>query len=204
MTTTRGTRSLVAAGFLLAALTSCSDDGGEPSGTPNTDPTSTSSSPTATSSPAEPSLTPSEKAAQDAETLVREYYATVDLLRQDASRPASDLKSVASGTELLVQRNLLTGEREKEHRAVGDVKLVEVNVESVSLEKPVTALVDVCWDVTDADVVDRNGKSIVSPERRDVGWTRFTVTNKTWKKNPAAGWRVTGGYDLKKAPCTGS
>lgn len=204
MTTTRGIRSLVAAGILLAALTSCSDDGSEPSGSPSPGPTSASSSPTATSSSAEPSLAPSEKAAEDAAAMVREYYATIDLLRQDASRPASDLKSVASGTELLVQRNLLTGEREKGHRAVGEVKLVEVTVQSVSLDAPVTALVDVCWDVTDADVVNRDGKSMVSAERTDVGWTRFTVTNKAWKKTPSAGWRVTGGYDLKKAPCAGS
>ncbi|MFC6697267.1 hypothetical protein [Nocardioides daphniae] len=101
-------------------------------------------------------------------------------------------------------RNLISGEREKGHRAVGNVELVQVNVESVSLDRPATALVDVCWDATDADVVDSNGTSIVSPDRKDVGWTRLTVTNTKWDKDPSGGWRVSGGRDLEKAPCASS
>jgi hypothetical protein len=79
-----------------------------------------------------------------------------------------------------------------------------VNVESVSLDNPATALVDVCWDVSAVDVVDGDGKSVVTPERKDVGWTRLTVTNPTWEKTPTDGWRVSGGSDLEKKPCVGT
>ena len=64
--------------------------------------------------------------------------------------------------------------------------------------------VDVCWDVSDVDIVDGDGKSVVTPERKDVGWTRFTVTNATWDTAPTDGWRVSGGSDLEKEPCVGS
>ena len=46
--------------------------------------------------------------------------------------------------------------------------------------------------------------SVVTPERKDVGWTRFTVTNATWETAPSDGWRVSGGSDLEKEPCVGS
>lgn len=202
MTALRGTRSFVAAGILLLALTSCSDDVGDPEATGT--PSPTSQSPAPTSSPPDPSLSPSEKAAEDVEALVQEYYSTLDQLRQDANRPLRELKSVASSTELLVMRNLISGDREKGYRVVGNVELVQVNVESINLDQPPTAIVDVCWDVTDSDVVDGDGKSIVSPDRKDVGWTRLTVTNMAWEEKPTLGWRVSGGRDLEKSPCSGS
>jgi hypothetical protein len=83
-------------------------------------------------------------------------------------------------------------------------KLMELNVQSVSLDDPATAVIDVCWDVSGVDVIDRSGTSVVTPERKDIGWTRFTVTNDKWKTAPTDGWRVSGGSDLEKEPCAGS
>jgi hypothetical protein len=135
---------------------------------------------------------------------VRTYFETVDLVRQDSNRPASELDAVASSSQLAAQKNLLKTQREAGLRQVGDTKLVEVKVESVSVDEPATAYVDVCWDVSDVDVVDGDGKSVVTPDRKSVGWTRFTVTNTNWEKAPTDGWRVSGGSDLEKAPCVGS
>ena len=87
---------------------------------------------------------------------------------------------------------------------VGDTKIVKLKVQSISLDRSATALVDVCWDVSGVDIVDADGKSAVSPDRKDVGWTRFTVTNDKWDTAPVDGWRVSGGSDLEKAPCIGS
>ena len=153
-----------------------------------------------------PSTTPSEgeTASSAAAVVLRKYFATVDLLRQDPKRPASELNAVAASTELMAQKNLLKSQRGDGMRQVGDTKLVELEVESVSLDKPATAIIDVCWDVSDVDVRDADGKSVVTAERKDVGWTRFTVTNKKWPTAPADGWRVSGGSDLEREPCVGS
>lgn len=199
MTTFRGARAVATAALLTAALTSCTNEGQGPaaSGTPSHNspaPTTSSSTP-----PSE-----SEIASEAASSLLRKYFATVDLVRQKPKRPASDLDAVASSGQLAAQENLLKSQREKGLTQVGDTKLVRVDVQSVSLDKPATAIVDVCWDVSRVDIVDASGKSVVTPERKNIGWTRFTVTNKTWKTAPTDGWRVSGGSDLEKEPCTGS
>lgn len=63
--------------------------------------------------------------------------------------------------------------------------------------------IDVCWDVSDVDVLDRTGQSVVTPERADRGWTRLIVANYSWTSDPDSGWRVAGGKDLEKSPCAG-
>lgn len=199
MTTFRGARALAAAAVVMAALTSCTDEGQDPaaSGTPSP------SSPAPTTSSSTPA-SDSEIASEAASAVVREYFKTVDLVRQDSNRPASELNAVASSSQLTAQKNLLKSQREAGRHQIGETRLVEVKVESVSLDDPATAQVDVCWDVRDVDIVNSNGKSVVTPERKDVGWTRFTVTNATWNTTPADGWRVSGGSDLEKEPCVGS
>lgn len=136
--------------------------------------------------------------------MVRQYFTTVGEVRQDPKRPASDLDAVASSTQLLAQRNLLKSQRADGLHQTGMTRVVKLTVQSVNLDNPATAIVDVCWDVSGVDVIDRSGKSVVTPERKDVGWTRFTVTNTNWKTAPTDGWRVSGGSDLEKEPCAGS
>jgi hypothetical protein len=136
--------------------------------------------------------------------MVRQYFETVGQVRQDPKRPASDLDAVASSTQLLAQKNLLKRQRADGLHQVGITQVVRLKVQSVSLDDPATAVIDVCWDVSGVDVVDGDGKSVVTPERKDVGWTRLTVTNATWETAPTDGWRVSGGSDLGKEPCVGS
>lgn len=199
MTTLRGARAVATAALLMAALTSCTDEGQDPaaSGTPSP------SSPAPTTSSSTP---PSESktASAAASALVRKYFTTIDRLRQDPKQPASDLDAVASSTELVAQTKLLKSQRQSGMHQTGDTKVVELKVESVSLDQPATALIDVCWDVSGVDVLDAGGKSVVTSKRKDVGWTRLTVTNEKWAKTPVDGWRVSGGTDLEKKPCTGS
>ncbi len=67
-----------------------------------------------------------------------------------------------------------------------------------------TVVIDVCWDVSKVDVLDKSGKSIVSPTRPNTGWTRYTVANYVYAADPTSGWRVATGQDLKKTPCAAS
>jgi len=186
----------------LAAGTSCANGG--PNGSPNTDPVPTASTPVSTKT------ADTDAASEAATDTVRRYFGVLDDLRQDGREPLDTLHSVATSTQLTVQKRLLENERAKKLRQVGDSELPDVKVESVNLDnsdpeagKVPTVVVDVCWDVSDADLVNASGKSVVSPDRVDMGWTRYTVANYDYQTDPVTGWRVASGKDLQQPPCDG-
>jgi len=206
MTTRLGLMSWATGILLLAATSACgSNDADPPPSAPTT--TSAPSAPSTSSSPA----SPSEAAAANAEAVVRLYYATLDRVRQDPSLPIAQLRKVENGIELTADQRLVTSERKQHLRQTGSVRLLSVVVQSVNLDsaspkggKAPTAQVDVCWDVSRVDVVDKNGKSVVPSTRPDQGSTRYFVTNPRWSTHPTDGWRVSNGQDLKLASCSGS
>lgn len=179
----------------LAAMASCATD--------------TTTTPSGTSSAPEPSISKtatsdSEKASSAVETLTQDYFATVDKVRQDPGVGGDDLKKYAAGTQLTAQQGFLDKARKLGQRQTGSTRLTKVLVQSINLSaKPATATVDACWDVSDVDVLDASGKSVVSPSRPDTGGTRFTVTQMT-ATDPATGWRITNGRDLEKQACAAS
>ena len=67
-----------------------------------------------------------------------------------------------------------------------------------------TVQIDVCYDVSGVDILDRDGKSVVTPDRPETGWVRYSVANYQWKERPRDGWRVASGTDLERAPCAAS
>lgn len=186
----------------LAAGTSCAGNG--PEGSPNTDPAPITNTP-------DPTPTSDTEVASDAAAdTVRDYFSVLDKLRQDRGQSLGGLRKVATSTQLTTQSRLLENERAKKLRQVGDTELPDVKVESVNLAnsdpdagKVPTVKVDVCWDVSDADLVNASGKSVVSPDRVDVGWTRYTVANYDYQTDPVTGWRVASGKDLQQPPCDG-
>lgn len=200
MRNARGARVVATAALLLVAASGCFSGGANDTTVSPTPPPSSSASTAERSTP--PSG--SELASETASDVVRAYFTTIDQIRQDANRPESDLDAVASSTELTAQRNLLSKQRESGLLQVGETTLVEVNVESTSLDDPATVLVDVCWDVSAVDVLDGDGESVLTPKRKNVGWTRLIVTNDSWETAPVEGWRVSGGSDLEREPCIGS
>jgi len=187
--------------LMLVAMTSCSDTGADPPASPLT---STTPSAATSTTPA----SPSEVAADDATQLLREYFAVLDHVRQDPSVTLSELAKVAIGIELEAEKHLVTSERSQNLHQTGTTEILKLTVQSVNLDnsdpaagKVPTASIDVCWDVSGADMVDQDGKSVVSPSRPDRGWTRYLVANYHWKADQSGGWRVSSGQDLKQAPC---
>lgn len=200
-----GLMSWATGALMLAALSACG--GNDPHSSP---PPASSSSPTAMSSSASPA-SPSDKAAADAAALVRQYFATLDEVRTKPASSLSELNTVAIGTQLAAQTKLVKEGRQKGLRQVGSTRITQLTVQSVNLDnsdpsagKVPTVTVDVCWDVSDADLVDKNGQSAVSPDRPDRGWTRYTVANYRWSANPSGGWRIASSQDLKQTPCAAS
>lgn len=212
MTRSLGVKAWATSAAVLAAVAGCANSGSEadPPAPTNSSAAASSSTPSSTSSGPSPS-SDSEVASTSAENVVRRYFAVLDSLRQDPSTPLSRLSSVATSTQLAAQKRLLTTERDQKLHQVGTTTVAELMVQSVNLDNsdpsagkvPMVAI-DVCWDVGGADLVDRSGKSVVSPDRASTGWTRYTVANYHWEKNPTSDWRIASSQDLKQKPCAAS
>lgn len=202
MTNSRGVLSLATAVLLLVAGTSCAADDGDPTDPRSNPPASSpsSSSPTPTS--------PSESATAAATSTVNDYYAVRNQLRRDPTQPLSMLKSVAISTELTTQQTLFKREREQGLHQTGETKVVELQVQSVNLDnsdpqagKVPTVQIDVCFDVSDVDVLDADDKSVVTPDRPDTGWIRYSVANYQWDSDPDGAWRIASSQDIERTPC---
>lgn len=192
--------------LMLAAVSACGGTDADPPAT--VEPSSTSPrSPTTSAS----LRSPSDEASADATEAVRNYFTVVDQLRSDAAAALKKLRSVATSAQLNAVETLIGRQREEGQRQTGTTAINELTVQSVNLDnsgpkadKVPTVVIDVCWDVSKVDVLDKSGKSIVSPDRPDTGWTRYTVANYTYAADPTGGWRVATGQDLKQTPCAAS
>lgn len=206
MTHLRGVIARATAVLLLVAVTSCANDGSDPAASGSPSPSSPAPT-TATSTP--PSET--EMASAAASAALRQYYDVRNQLRQDPNQPLSLVESVAISTELAAQQNLFKRERSQGLHQVGTTEVAKLEVQSVNLDnsdpkvgKVPTIQIDLCFDVSKVDVVDANGKSVISPDRPDTGWIRFLVSNYQWDSNPEGGWRVASSQDVERKPCEAS
>ena len=209
MTTPRGARTVATAAMLLVALTSCADDSNDPAANPSPSPSSPAPSTSATTTTTPPSE--SELASEAASAVLRKYYDVRNKLRQDPAQPLALLDDVAISTELAAHKNLFKTERKQGLHQVGATKVAELEVQSVNLDnsdpkagKVPTVQIDLCFDVSDVDVVDSDGKSVVSPDRPDTGWIQFLVSNYQWDADPESGWRVASSKDIERTPCDAS
>lgn len=208
MTRSLGVKAWATGTLVLVAVTACANSGSDAESSPS--PPVSASAPTSASPTSSP-RSESEAASASGEEVVRRYFVVLDGLRQGPAKPIKKLSSVATSTQLAAQRRLLASEREQGLHQVGTTRVADLTVQSVNLDnsdpsagKVPTVTVDVCWDVSDVDIIDRSGKSVVSPDRADTGWTRYTVANYHWSENPSGGWRIGTGQDLKKTPCATS
>lgn len=102
-------------------------------------------------------------------------------------------------------------QRSSGYRQLGSTEIADLKVQSVNLQNTnpaagqvPTVQIDVCWDVSQVDVVDSSGSSVIAPDRRVRAWTRYLVANYEWETNPDQGWRVAGGEDLERSTCAAS
>jgi hypothetical protein len=194
--------------LLLAAVSACADnDADPPPTTPATSSATESKAPTATAS----TTSPTDAATAEATAAMTDYYAVLDELRSDPSSDLKKLETVAIGAQLNAVQTLVGRQQDQGQRQTGTTAISELKVQSVNLDnsdpdagKVPTVVIDVCWDVSKVDVLDKSGKSIVSPTRPNTGWTRYTVANYDYAADPTSGWRVATGQDLKKTPCAAS
>ncbi len=206
MTTFRGTTHVATAALMLAAMTACADNRKDPE--PSGSPTASSTVPSTA-----PSTPPSDQAiaSEAASELLRKFYDVRNQLRQNPERALGPLDTVAISTELAAQQNLFKKEREEGLHQTGETEIAELTVQAVNLDnsdprsgKVPTVQIDVCFDVSGVDLIGPDGKSVVSPDRPDTGWIRYSVANYGWDSNPESGWRVASSQDIERAPCAAS
>lgn len=147
--------AIIAAGFLLGGC-----NGG---GTPTTPSTPASSTPQS-ASPVSNGPSASQSSLEDgaAQGLVQ-FWAELDKLATDPSKPLSDLTSVARGQALTQWQRNLTQMRGQGYKQVGSVVVAKPAVTKETATD--TYQVKACIDVSKVNVVDQDGKSVVAPNR---------------------------------------
>ena len=200
--TSRTTRSRAYAAAALTAaltlgLTACggSDNTADPTPTPPQSPSPTKS------------LSPTEQATNDAQAELKRYYEVVDQVGQRKA-PIMKLKTVAISTALTYQTQISKSTLKNGQKQVGDVAFTVNKVMQVSLDnsapkkgKVPYVQMQVCADVTNVDVVDKNGKSVVLPTRRNRSLVVLTVANYNYAKNPHNDWKVASQDTSENTSC---
>jgi hypothetical protein len=148
-----------------------------------------------------------DRAEASARAAFDTYYEVLDYVASDPTVPISRLDEALAGDYLATWRTELETTRGKDWTQTGTTRLVEVTTQGVDVPSDgttATVVFDTCYDVSEVDVADSSGTSIIDAGRPDRGWSRLTLTNAAFADDPEAGWRVTAGETLEKAPCAGS
>lgn len=177
---------LVALTALL--LMGCDSDPTDPSSTPST-PSPTTSAPTPTETP----LTPEEEATAAAEDAITAYFATSDkALQTPDTFNAADFEKVAITSALTDLQNLLVSVQMQDRHQIGETEIVSITSPTVDLAQdldatpPVVPVVeaDVCYDVSELNIVDAEGKSTTPADRAPRGLAHVGVANYEYPEGP--------------------
>lgn len=176
------------------AVAGCAADDTLPSPTSTGTAPSSSSATAATSSTPTPTktLTPEEQDLQDAGDAVTQYWRVIDKVASDPTVSLNILATVARSQALEQWQTTLAEFRTKQWKQAGASAVSDL-VPSTTDGDSFT--VTACVDVTDVDVVDNAGKSVVvesRPERQQFTYQvtkapeGFFVTQDTLKGQPCA------------------
>jgi len=153
-------KRILTAGTVAAAclLGGCTPEGGAspPATTPSSVQSSSSTTPTV-------SITPTPSAEEQAADAVVRFWAELDRVSADPNIPLSELTSVAGDQALRQWQVVMTQERGQGHRSVGATQVISPTATHDAATG--TYRVVACVDVSKVNVVDQDGKSVVSPNR---------------------------------------
>jgi hypothetical protein len=162
----------------LAALTACSEASG---GT--ADPTTTPTSAEPSTSTPSPTGSTSDEGTKAAEAAVVKLWATIDELSINPNIKLERLATVARGQALFQwQFTYLRADRRKGWRQIGKSSVVSTSAKH--LADPRRYNVAACVDFSTVNVVDKQGKSVVTAERPARTRDTYTV------EDTGSGWFV--------------
>lgn len=165
-------KKLITALVVAPLLAGCTGDNGEPEPTETPTATLTASPtapPTATTTPT-PETPPEEAAAKQA---VIDFWKVRDELASDPALELTRLSEVARGQALEAHRSTLISQAQSGLRQVGSVVVTPNAVESATSAQ--RYIVAACVNVSQVDVVDADGESVVSPNRMTASASDYTV-----------------------------
>jgi len=189
----RRTRCVLVAALVGVLAAGCT---GEPDPTA-TRTTSAMSTPPATSPTPTPTPSPEDEVALRAEEVVRGYLrAQTDCLTDPPATEITCFDSVAIGTELVNLKNALTSAQAMGTRVTGALVVDSIELRGVDLTSdpaaspPVvpTVVFGVCAAVSGYNVVDKDGHSIVPPDRAAISPLKVSVYNYEYPDQTQ--WRV--------------
>lgn len=152
---------------------------------PQPTPTPSSTSQSATASPS-PTPTPTPTASEAAAIArARGYAAMLDKLSSNPKANLDELSTVARGKAADKWRQIILDDRSAGHRQTGSTKLTLISAKAGSSDQQ--WVVTMCLDVSGVDVVDRDGKSVVTKNRPDRVRDVLTVQQDT----SSSRWYVT-------------
>lgn len=147
---------------------------------PQPTPTPSSASPPATASQSATPTIPTSEAAAIERT--QSYVAMLDKLSSNSKANLDELSTVARGKAADKWRQIILDDRSAGHRQTGSTRLTLVSARAGSSDQQ--RVVTMCLDVSGVDVVDRDGKSVVSKNRpdrvRDVLTVRQDTSSSQW------------------------
>lgn len=188
--------ALMAALVLMGCQSTPSSPTPTPTATVTTEPT-----------PTETPETPEETAVRLSEKAVKEYFAVSDTaLRSPDTFNTEDFKKVAIGTALADRENVFSALVTQGLHQIGSTKVESITDPRVNLENnldltpPQVPIVEfnVCYDVSELNVVDAEGKSITPADRKPRGVFRVGVANYEYPEGP---WLVAFTELLEEETC---
>jgi len=189
-------RAVLAAAGAAVLLGSCTTDGD-----PGAAPTPSNTAPlTAPHPTAEPTMLPAEEAEERAQASVEAYLALFAEVSADPDTDLAELGQVAHGRALDWATHQISTWRQAGHIGVGAQVASEFNVTAVELDPGDSDEVDypsveltACVDVSNTDIVDEDGNSVVPADRLDWVLVDYIVWNIGWPDDQQ--WRVVGDDD---------
>jgi hypothetical protein len=154
----------------LALMSSCTNADGKT--TPPTTSASTTSTPSTTSS----TLSPAERDASAAQATLIKFWSLHDQLATDLKSSLNRLATIARGQALAQMRTTLFRQRLKGWRQVGITAVVSTSAKPTGSQRyDVTA----CLDVSNVNVVNRKGESVLEANRPPRTRVAYVVEDTT-------------------------
>lgn len=185
-----------AAACLVLALGACTSNGpASTTATQNTAPPLTAPDSTMPQTQAPATLSP-EEAEHRAQAAVEHYLALFDEISANPDHDVAELEEVANGRALDWASHQITTWRDAGYTGVGTqfvsnfrVTAVDLDPDNSGVDRPTVALT-ACVDLSDTDLVDKDGNSVVPADRPDRVLVDYSVANIGWPEDQQ--WRVVG------------
>ena len=179
----RRTPTIVAALTLssLALMSGCTNADGKTTQPTTASSAATTGTTTSTPSTTSSSLSPAERDATAAQATLVKFWALHDQLANDLKSSLNRLATIARGQALAQMRTTLFRQRLKGWRQVGITAVVSTSAEPTGSQRyDVTA----CLDVSNVNVVNRKGESVLEANRPPRTRVAYVV------EDTAQGWFV--------------